>query len=270
MLAVVASFLVLAHAPAPRAAVERAAAWMADYAGSEQSLNFDAAIGLALVGRLCDVPALRAAFARADARLDRDRGHPMRLFFEPDFRLPPGFSTAWSAPQGPAARVNPDRVVTEALHCREHGWRPSTTDYVCGPLRDGGGYYSAHALWALTIATENGCLEGGDRCVEDLRAEILAAQPWPFSPWSTLDVDLFAERLLMLALSGPLPAAAAGWPARLLELQNPDGSWGAPATGEPPYFRFHATMMASWALAEAAGCGGSMRHQASQAPCEAQ
>jgi hypothetical protein len=124
-------------------------------------------------------------------------------------------------------------------------------------MRDGGGYYTAHGLWALTLARQGGCLDESRAgpCSEELRGELVAAQPWPLVPWTTLDLDLFAERLVMLLASGGLPAASRPWPADLLRLQNPDGSWGVPAADEPPYFRFHATMLSTWALAEAGGCG---------------
>jgi hypothetical protein len=34
-----------------------------------------------------------------------------------------------------------------------------------------------------------------------------------------------------------------------VEAQNADGSWGIEGDGEPAYRRFHATMLAAWALA---------------------
>jgi len=248
-------WLSLLLSTAPRAslagemAVVRAAEWMAVYA-EDQPLNFDAVIVLALLRQRLDAPSLDVAFARANARLDRDHGHPLRRFFEPQFRLPPQLSRAWEPPSGAAARVNPDRVVTEALHCADNGWRLGTTAYVCGPMRDDGGYYTAHGLWALTLARAAGCVAPAevDSCISDLRLELARAQPVLFVPWGTLDIDLFAERAVMLLVSGGLPPSARDGPAQLLGLQNPDGSWGVAAEGEPPYLRFHATMMASWAL----------------------
>lgn len=245
--------LLLATAPRPaladQIAVARAAEWMAGYA-QEQPLNFDAVIVLALLRQRFETAALALAFERANARLDRDRGHPLRRFFEPQFRLPAELSRGWTPPEGAAARLNPDRVVTEALHCADNGWRAETTAYVCGPMRDDGGYYTAHGLWALTLARGAGCVAPAqvDPCIADLRRELARAQPVLFVPWGTLDIDLFAERAVMLLLSGGLPPSARGGPAQLRDLQNGDGSWGLGLPEEPPYLRFHATMMASWAL----------------------
>jgi hypothetical protein len=241
-----------AEAPT-HAALVRAGEWMAAYAAN-QSLNFDAVIVLSLLRRSIDTPGLTLAFERAHGRLDRDRGHPLRRLVDPEFRLPPELSRGWAVPEGAAPRINPDRVLTEALYCDENGWRRETADYVCGALRDAGGYYSAHALWAVVLARERGCFLGPDAqaCTEALRRELLAAQPLFLVPWSTLDIDLFAERLVMLLLSGPLPAWARDGARQLLVQQGADGSWGVAAPGEPPYLRFHATMMAAWALTLAA------------------
>jgi len=250
--------LLLSSAPAgdaTEASLARASNWLAAYAASEEPLNFDAVIVLSFLAR-SGVAGSEAAFTRANQRLDRDRGHPHRRFFEEEFRLPASLSVGWQVPAGPAPRVNPDRLLTEALHCRENGLRPEAVAYACGAMRDGGGYHSVHGLWALVEAGRRGCLSpAGAACLEELRREVAAAQPLRFVPWSTMDIDLYAERLVVLALSGGLPPALAAAPATLLELQNADGSWGL-AGDELPYMRFHATMMAAWALAEA-GAGAN-------------
>src|SRR5262245_7688093 len=84
--------LVLATTPPYSAeaavAVARAGDWMARYT-AEQPLNFDAVIVLALIRERVDTPSLALAFERANARLDRDHGHPLRRFIQPGFRLPP-------------------------------------------------------------------------------------------------------------------------------------------------------------------------------------
>ena len=58
-------------------------------------------------------------------------------------------------PVGRARRAATHQVVTEALFCAEHGWRPQTEAYACGPMRDEGGYHSTHAAdearWAGSI-----------------------------------------------------------------------------------------------------------------------
>ncbi len=66
--------------------------------------------------------------------------------------------------------------------------------------------------------------------------ELRVAQPEPFHPTRTLDLDLYAERLLMLLLSGSVEARLESWAQTLTRMQNADGSWGLPTPEEPPYF----------------------------------
>jgi hypothetical protein len=148
--------------------------------------------------------------------------------------------------------VNTNRVVNEALHCARNGWRPATTTYVCGPMRDGGGYQSTHALWALDLALRNGCVDAAvaQPCLRALQAELAAAQPATFSPAHTLDIDLYAERVLMLTRTAADAPHVDDWVGVLLHLQTADGSWGVQSPDEPVYHRFHATAVTTWALAE--------------------
>lgn len=226
-------------------ALQRAAAWMNRFDGD---LRFDAAVLLTLIREHVDGPDLRAAFAKARARADFDADHPHRRLWTPDFVSPAEHTRSWKVPGAADKRVNPNFVVSEALHCGSNGWRNETERYVCGPMRDDGGYQSTHALWALDIATRNRCTRA-EECVASLRREMRDRQPNPFFPAKTLDIDLFAERLALYVRTGPVDARVDDDIDRLLALQQPDGSWGI-TSDDDAYYRYHATGAAAWALAE--------------------
>src|SRR5262249_47237297 len=122
----------------------------------------------------------------------------------------------------------------------------------------GGGYASTHALWALVIARDRGCLDAKAfaEASAAVRAELRKAQPSEPGP-ATLDVDLYGERLLMLLLAGERDATPEAWAAKLTKRQNADGSFGAPT--EQPYVQYHATLLATWALAVTDKCCPSPR-----------
>jgi hypothetical protein len=231
--------------PSARQVVERAAAWLAGF--PEDELRFDAAVGLAAIRRRIDSDALRAADARARAAADRDPDNPLRRAFDPGYRTAAASVAGWEAPGPGAERANPNRVVAEALHCDEHGLRPETLAYATGAMRDKGGYHTTHALWALVIARDRGCIDAA--ALRPLVDELRAAQPAAPEP-AVLAVDLYAERLLMLLLAGEHDAETEAWARALADAQAPDGGFGEPGPDDPPYFRYHATMMAAWALAE--------------------
>lgn len=230
--------------PSPEAvsaALEKAHGWLAAYS---ERIRFDATLGTFAVGALRGEPWPTLHQRLVSQAQDPDHEH--RRLFDPTYTLPAEHVLGWEAPA--EGRANPNRVVTEALFCSDHGWRPATDAYTCGPMRDQGGYQSTHALWALSIARDQGCLKGPS-CIPALVDELSAAQPEAPTPERSLDLDLYAERLLMRCLVDQCGDGAdeAGW---LVQLQDPDGSWGVPAEGEDPYHRYHATMMAAWALAE--------------------
>jgi hypothetical protein len=231
-------------------AVSRAAEWMAAFPAAE--LRFDAAVILAGIRRTVDGDALRRAFAAARPVADHDGDNPQRRFWIAGFESPRQHTAAWRVPAAGEARANTNRPVAEALHCARNGWRPETTAYVCGPMRDGGGYHTAHGLWALALARENGCVtDAASRsCVGALAEELIAAQPATLAPATTLDMDLYAERVMVLAYAGTAVPRLDDWIDALLERQAADGSWGVPARDEPPYHRYHATGVSAWALAE--------------------
>ncbi len=231
-------------------ALQRAAQWMASY--SEGKPRFDAAVALSQIRQTVDSDALRAAFEAARAIADRDQDHPHRRFWQPDLQAPASATSRWPVPTAPGKRIGSNYVLSEALFCRESGWRPETMVYVCGIMRDQGGYESTHALWGLAIAHQNGCIKDEDYapCALSLQEELAKAQPLDFRPQATLDIDLYAERVLQSLLTGTTNPAVDTWAETLLRLQNDDGSWGMRRDGEEPYYRYHATMMSTWAAAE--------------------
>jgi len=231
-------------------AVTRAAPWLVAF--PKEDLRFDAAIMLSQLRRTIDGEALTRAFETARVVADHDDDNPQRRFWMPDFTSPPEHTARWTLPSDGKARVNTNRVLIEALHCKENGWRPETMAYVCGPMRDGGGYESTHALWALDLARRRGCVTKAEfhRCARPIAVELDAAERVPLAPARSLDLDLFAERLLMLAMAGWPTGRLEPWAHELLRRQQPDGSWTVPGADEPAYHRYHATAMSAWALAE--------------------
>jgi len=242
LVAVAAILLASCRAPDARplaaGAIERATRWMAGF--PQEQLRFDAAIGLAAIRRHHDTPQVRAAFDRARLVAERDADNPMLRAIEPSYRAPPEATTRWSPP------ANVNRPLEEAIHCAENGLRPQTLEYITGPMRDRGGYGTTHAVWALALARDAGCIADFAERVEPLVKELRDAQP-DRPARKTLAVDLFAERVLMLAIAGERVDC---WARPLLEAQNLDGSFGALGTEEDPYHRYHATMVAAWALSE--------------------
>src|SRR5687767_6875019 len=127
------------------APLERAGGWLAAFPAEE--LRFDAAVGLSHLVRLRPKDeAVRAAFERARGVAEKDADHPQLRFWKEGVPIAKGAVTSWSATD---ARVNVNRPVDEALWCDVHGLRPETVKYMSGAMRDGGGYRSTHALWAL-------------------------------------------------------------------------------------------------------------------------
>jgi hypothetical protein len=220
----------------------RAALWMAGY---EYEVRFDAAVGLSQIRRTVTSPDFDRAWSAAVTVADRETDHPHRRFWMPEFRSPQEITSRWAA-----AEANFDQVLSEALHCRENGWRAETTAYVCGPIRDRGDYGSVRGLWALTVARENNCVDDSILpCARELQAEIAKAQPRALEPRKTLDIELYAERLRTLLLSGYGQALVHDWARSLIAFQISDGAW-AVGVDDDPYNRYRATSAATWALAE--------------------
>jgi hypothetical protein len=232
-------------------AVEHAADFMAAFPVAQ--LQFDSAIGLSAIRARTSGLRLDDALTHARHYADLDADNPLRRAFDPGFVVAAEKTAQWEVPAPGAPRVNVNRVVIEALHCAQNGLRPATLDYLSGPMRDGGGYQTTHALWALTIARDAGCvkLDEFNRRAGPLVAELRAANGSKPGP-AALDVDLFAERTLMIELAGARDDQVTRWVQALIAAQNKDGSFGAEIDGggEPPYWRFHATMTAAWAIAE--------------------
>jgi hypothetical protein len=220
---------------------------MAKFPASE--LRFDAAIGLTSIRAQVAGGELDEALKHARAAADRDADNPLRALYASDADA--GRTADWEVPDAGAQRANVNRVLAEAAYCASNGLRSATLDYIDGPMRDGAGFQTTHALWALVIARDRGCLAAAEfnRRAGPLVAELRGGADTPGSP--AQDVDLFAERTLMIELAGAHDGQVTRRLEALLAAQSPDGAWGAvsDAGAEPPYFRFHATMSAAWALA---------------------
>jgi hypothetical protein len=229
-------------------AIARAGAFLAAF--PPEQLRYDAAVALTFVRALSDDESLRLADRRAREWADRDPDNPLRRAWDATARLPASATAEWAAP-APGSRVNVNRVLIEALYCAENGLRSSTLDYIAGPMRDRGGYQTAHGLWALVLARDRGCLDAAafGAAAAPLIAELRAAQPAKPGP-ATLDVDLFGERILMLLLAGQRDPQLDQWLMALVAGQQADGGFGAATQGEDPYYRYHATLVAVWSLAE--------------------
>lgn len=238
----------------PAAAVDRAGLWMSAF--PQKALRFDAAIGLHHILQRYQTPSLKKAYNRALQQANRDDDNPMRRFWLSTFVSPSKVLQGWSAPGQGESRVNVNRVVSEALHCRRHAVRQQTLDYIVGPMRDLGGYHTTHGLWALVLARQRGCLEAKTfrKLATPLVEEIYRHQPAQGPERTTEAVDIFAERFLMVVLAGAeepqlLRQKPLGrWAEHLLGIQQEDGRWGY--DGGVSYRDFHATLLASWALLE--------------------
>lgn len=233
-----AAVLLLAASP-----LDRAAEWLAKF--PTEQLKFDAAIGTDELARLYPTPTTRRAFERARARADRDVDHPHRRLWAADAGTTKDAVASWSTTD---PKINVNRLIDEALWCDVHGLRAETVAYASDAMRDGGGYRSTHALWGLVIARDRKCLDAKtfEKASSAVRAELRKTQPADIGP-TTADIDLYAERLLMLLLAGERDKALETWAKKLVARQNTDGSWGS--AGDRPYLQFHATMIAAWALA---------------------
>lgn len=235
--------------PDTRERIVKAAEWMSTFPTEE--LRLDAMIALSRVAAVVDAEPVQRALERTRRKVDVDHDHPHRRIWDPQQRAERARVASWTPPRAGEPRINPNRPISEVLYCAEHGLRPETVEYIGGAMRDEGGYHSTHAAFALAVARDNGCIaaEQAARLTEELARELRAFQPEPFEPATTLDIDLYGERVLMLLLLGDRAPPVDRWLERLAELQNDDGSWGLPSADEPPYYRFHATMIAAWTLA---------------------
>jgi len=229
-------------------AILGAGEWLAAF--PPDRLHFDAAVGLWHIRQRVYSQPMRAAWRRAREIADRDGNNPLRRFWDASLVLPADVTSSWDVPQGSGERVDPDRVIAEALYCADNGWRPETSRYIAGPMRDGGGDQTAHALWALSLAETNGCLREGEylRVAPDLQQELRDHQPSEFDPETTLDIELYAERILMLLLTGDDGTPIETWLDTLITLQNDDGGWGIERSGDNRYALHRATVAAVWAL----------------------
>lgn len=212
-------------------------------ADPEIPINLDLLIGLAGVQRVFSSPRLDALREALLPRLDTG-GDPRRRLWDPEHRMPPGYTPAWIP--DPAREVSPNHLLIEALFCPEHGFREGVIDYTCQVFRDDGGLMSAHAAWGLSLAVSAGCVSRDGTCLDAVRDELVAAATGPVPLDTTLERDRHAEQLLfgVMAGGGAQPLAVAA--DRLLALQRSDGSLAQPPPGEDPWWGVHATLAAVW------------------------
>lgn len=224
-------------------------------------LRFDAALMLSQVDRVFDFPALDREFARARRVADRDHDHPHRFFWFPEQDVPAEVTSGWALPSSSDARAKPNAVISEALHCKKNGVRPETLAHLCGPFRDEGGYYTTHALWAVSLVVDAGCRPRSelDGCIRSMQKELIEAQPAELRPERSLDTDLYGERVLTLLLSGNRDEVVADFVRTLVDAQGEDGSFAVAGAEEPAYHGYHATGIAAWALAAWYQLGGEER-----------
>src|SRR5262249_25060102 len=134
------------------------------------------------------------AFTHAREVAERDGDNPHRRFFDTDAGTTREAVAGWNVE---GVRV-PNPYVSEALWCDVFGLRAQTLQGLSTQLDDDGGYLTTHAVWAEQLARERGCLKHVDSSRLD---ELRRAQPPEPGP-TTRDLDLFAERLVMLRLTG--------------------------------------------------------------------
>ena len=223
-------------------ALTRAAAWASSYQGDTR---FDAVMMAWAIADVSEHPGWRDLDVRLRGELT-DTDHEHTKLWMPDYQLPIEHVHRWTTPTD-GSRINPNRVLTEALFCQDHGWRAQTTEYVCGAMRDDGRYHTTHGLWALVLANRRGCVDRA--CADSLVEELESHQPDDLAPATTLDVDLYAERLLTVTLAEPDKAVISAWAKTLIGAQNGDGSWGMNTPADTSYPKYHATSASAWALA---------------------
>ncbi len=198
---------------------------------------FDGLIGTNAIVESHPTPVAKRVRDRISSQVDLDGGHPLRRLVDPTFPIPREVA------HSDATRPTINRVLIEVAACNEHGLRPVTASWICGAMRDDGGYGTTHALWAAVIARNNGCAPV--TCLDDLVAELATSQPAAPGP-ATLEADLFAERILMRRLAGAFVAGTEF--EALRHAQTAEGRFGVSPAGEPPWHAFHAAMTATWAL----------------------
>jgi len=208
-------------------------------------------VGLAATRARLWWPDLQACFARLRGAALQDRDHPLTGLIAPELagKLDVGHLQRRRIPRPGQGRINPNVVVFRAAHCRRAGFPDAWLAYVTGPMRDEGEYHSAHALWTLQLLRERGCQ--ADRAlrqgIASLQSELLRAQRRTTTLSTTRAIDLYAERLLFVRLSGAPRSVLLPFVPRLLAAQRADGAFAAPGERRPHWLQ-HATTVAIWAL----------------------
>lgn len=139
----------------------------------------------------------------------RDEDHPHLPLIGIPLSISRDTAHGWDPPPYRQPRVNVNYVLTEAIHCADHGIRNATLKYITGPMRDSGSYHTCHGLWALFIAFNQGCLSTSHykSLIRPLIHEIKIAlardghPPLSASPNILKKLDIWAERIMVLGLA---------------------------------------------------------------------
>ena len=219
----------------------------------EQNLRHDTATGLSHVRRVIWWKDLDGCFDRIKKRAFKDHDNPLNVLIDPSYRGPISIDSILKSrlPKPGEKRINVNRILSRAAHCKKNTFTDPAFAYTTGPMRDSGGFHSTHAIWALIILKERGCRTGPklDKAILDLRKELSDAQKKGLDPKTTRNIDLYAERIMCLAMSGESPESLAPFVEKLMATQRKDGLFATP-TEKQKHWLLHCTTVSVWALAE--------------------
>ncbi|RME25332.1 MAG: hypothetical protein D6806_08040 [Deltaproteobacteria bacterium] len=232
-------------------ALERSTSFIASQQGL---LRYEAAVAIRLAYASSGVEQLEKLLPLADRIAASDPDNPQRRFFSSEFEADRRSIQGWVPPE--RGRMNTNRPIIEALWCDRYPMRRDTLLYIGGNMRDGGSYGSTHALWALILARQKGCIDEQTfrRLSGPIVDELVSAQP-RLCPAGATGLDIYAERALFLALAG-YKKQHHHWLNQILKRQSADGGFGLPQGKNQYYVRIHATLVATWYMAEWLGIYG--------------
>ena len=218
----------------------------------QDALRYDTALGLAAVARRVKLTGeLAACTARIKSWALKDVDHPMATFIDARraHRTNLERLAKRSIPKPGEKRRDVNTIVWRAFHCDRLPFDDVAWAYATGHMRDGGGYYTTHALWALSFLRDKKCRDPGavEAAILELRKELSEAQAKTAELSTTQDIDLFAEQLLMRLLAGAPREQLRPELTRLLKTQRDDGAFGV--EGESGPWVLHATTLGAWILA---------------------
>ncbi len=78
---------------------------------------------------------MRQAYENARNVADRGTDNPMQKIWNLSYSIPPDAKISWNVPRNGDSRINPNRVLIEALHCKENGIRRETLTMIGEMIR---------------------------------------------------------------------------------------------------------------------------------------